>query len=50
MVRLRGAAIALIAVLAVVAMVAPAAAHEEKAADITIVHPWSRPAPQGRTA
>ena len=48
MVRLRGAAIALTAVLAAVAMVAPAAAHEEKTGDVTIVHPWSRPAPQGQ--
>ena len=26
----------------------PLAAHEEKTGDITIVHPWSRPAPQGQ--
>ena len=48
MFRLRGAAIALLAVLAAVAMLAPAAAHEEKTGDVTIVHPWSRPAPQGQ--
>ena len=48
MVWLRCAAIALIAVLAVVAMAAPVSAHEEKTANITLVHPWSRPAPQGQ--
>ena len=48
MLRLRGAGIALISVLAVLAMAAPAAAHEEKTGDITFVHPWSRPAPQGQ--
>ena len=44
----RGAAAALIAVLAIVAVAVPAAAHEERAGDVTIVHPWSRPAPQGQ--
>ena len=34
--------------LALVAMAAPAATHEEKTGDVTIVHPWSRPAPQGQ--
>ena len=48
MVWLRGAAVAVLAVLAAAAMAAPAAAHQEKAADITITHPWSRPAPQGQ--
>lgn len=45
---LRSAGIALISVLAAVAMGAPGAAHEEKTGDITFVHPWSRPAPQGQ--
>ena len=48
MLWLRSAAVALIAVLAVAAIAVPAAAHEEKAGDVTIVHPWSRPAPQGQ--
>ena len=46
MVWLRRAA-ALVTVLAVVAIAAPAPAHEEKSGEITIVHPWSRPAAQG---
>ena len=33
--------------LLILAVAAPAAAHEEKAGAITLVHPWSRPAPQG---
>ena len=44
MLRLRGAAAVLVAVLA---FAAAAAAHEEKVADLTLVHPWSRPAAQG---
>ncbi len=50
MVRLRRAALVMVAALAlaVVAMPAPAPAHEESAGDITIVHPWSRPAAQGQ--
>ena len=46
--RLRGVAAAVAAVLALVAMAVPAATHEEKTGDVTIVHPWSRPAPQGQ--
>ena len=45
---LRGVAAAVAAVLALVTMAAHAAAHEENTGDITIVHPWSRPAPQGQ--
>ena len=50
MVRLRRALLVMVAALAlaVVAMPAPAPAHEESAGDITIVHPWSRPAAQGQ--
>ena len=48
MLWLRGAAAVAVAMLAAVAMAAPATAHEEKAGDVTIVHPWSRPAPQGQ--
>ena len=48
MLWLRSAAAAVAALLAAVAMAAPAAAHEEKTGDVTIVHPWSRPAPQGQ--
>ena len=48
MLWLRGVGIALLSILAAVAMAVPAAAHEEKAGDVTIVHPWSRPAPQGQ--
>ena len=48
MVRLKAAAATLVAMLAVAVMTATAVAHEEKSADITIKHPWSRPAPQGR--
>ena len=44
----RGAAIALIAVLTVVATTTPPLAHEENTGDITLTHPWSRPAPQGQ--
>ncbi len=33
--------------LLVLGMAAPAAAHEEKTGDITLVHPWARPAPKG---
>ena len=47
MIWLRRAAAAVIAVLAVVAIAAPVPAQEEKSGEITIVHPWSRPAPQG---
>ena len=46
MVRLRILA-ALLGVLAVLGTAVPAQAHEEKTGDITIVHPWSRPAAQG---
>ena len=46
MVRLRVLAAAL-GVLAVLGTAVPAQAHEEKTGDITIVHPWSRPAAQG---
>ena len=47
MVRLRALAGAL-AALAVLGTAVPAQAHEEKTGDITIVHPWSRPAAQGQ--
>ena len=47
MVWLGGAAVAFAALLAVAATAVPAAAHQEKTGDITITHPWSRPAPQG---
>ena len=47
MVRLRALA-ALLGVLAVLGTAVPAQAHEEKTGDITIVHPWSRPAAQGQ--
>ena len=43
-----GVAVALVAALASLATAVPLAAHEEKTAHITIVHPWSRPAPQGQ--
>ena len=48
--RSRRAALAMVAVVAVAAttMPAPAPAHEETTGDITIVHPWSRPAAQGQ--
>ena len=46
MVRLRVLA-ALLGVLAVLGTAVPAQAHEEKTGDVTIVHPWSRPAAQG---
>ena len=45
---LRGVAAAVAGALALVAVTAPAATHEEKTGDVTIVHPWSRPAPQGQ--
>ena len=45
---LGGVAVALVAVLASVATAVPLAAHEEKTAHITLVHPWSRPVPQGQ--
>ena len=45
---LRGVAAAVATVLALVAMAGPAATHEEKTGDVTIVHPWSRPAAQGQ--
>lgn len=50
MVLLRRAVLAMVAALAAAAMAmpAPAPAHEEKTGDITIVHPWSRPAAQGQ--
>ena len=52
MIRLRVAAAALLAALAAVALAAPvttpAAAHEEQAGDITIIHPRSRPVAQGQ--
>ena len=48
MVWLRGTAIGLIAVVVAAATAVPLAAHEEKTAHITLVHPWSRPAPQGQ--
>ena len=43
----RGAAVALIAALAV-AIAMPPLAHTEMAGDITLTHPWSRPAAQGQ--
>ena len=43
-----GVAVALVAALASLATAVPLAAHEEKTAHITLVHPWSRPAPQGQ--
>ena len=43
-----GVAVALVAALASLATAVPLAAHEEKTGDITIIHPWSRPAPQGQ--
>lgn len=46
MIRLKALAAAL-GVLAILGTAVPAQAHEEKAGDITIVHPWSRPAAQG---
>ena len=48
MVWLRGVAAAMIAALVAVAITEPVPAHEEKTGDLTIVHPWSRPAPQGQ--
>ena len=47
MIRLKVLAAALGA-LAVLGAAVPAQAHEEKTGDITIVHPWSRPAAQGQ--
>ena len=47
MVRLKALTGAL-AALAVLGTAVPAQAHEEKTGDITIVHPWSRPAAQGQ--
>ena len=47
MIRLKALAAAL-GVLAVLGAAAPAQAHEEKTGDITISHPWSRPAAQGQ--
>lgn len=52
MTRRRGARmsrwrVAVPALLLALAAAAPAAAHEEKAGDITLQHPWSRPAPKG---
>ena len=47
MIRLKAFAAAL-GVLAVLGTAMPAQAHEEKTGDITIVHPWSRPAGQGQ--
>ena len=47
MIRLKALAAAL-GVLAVLGTAVPAQAHEEKTGDITIVHPWSRPAAQGQ--
>ena len=44
MTRRRGVVPALLLALAAAA---PAAAHEEKAGDIVLQHPWSRPAPKG---
>ncbi len=48
MTRFGGVAVALVAALASLATAVPLAAHEEKTAHITLVHPWSRPAPQGQ--
>ena len=39
---------AALGLLAVLGTAIPAQAHEEKTGDITIVHPWSRPAGQGQ--
>ena len=47
MIRLKVLAAAL-GVLAILGTAVPAQAHEEKTGDITIVHPWSRPAAQGQ--
>ena len=47
MIRLKALAAAL-GVLAILGTAVPAQAHEEKTGDITIVHPWSRPAAQGQ--
>ena len=47
MIRLKALAAAL-GVLAILSTAIPAQAHEEKTGDITIVHPWSRPAAQGQ--
>ena len=47
MIRWKALAAALGA-LAVLGTAVPAQAHEEKTGDITIVHPWSRPAAQGQ--
>ena len=47
MFRLKVIAAAL-GVLAVLGTAIPGQAHEEKTGDITIVHPWSRPAGQGQ--
>ena len=47
MIRLRALAVAF-AVVAILGTALPAQAHEEKTGDITIVHPWSRPAAQGQ--
>ena len=46
MIRLK-ALVAALGVLAIFGTAVPAQAHEEKTGDITIVHPWSRPAAQG---
>ena len=47
MIWLRSTAAAVVAALAVAAMATPALAHEESSGDITLMHSWSRPAPQG---
>ena len=47
MIRLKALAAAL-GVLAILGTAVPAQAHEEKTGEITIVHPWSRPAGQGQ--
>ena len=47
MIRLKVLAAAL-SMLAILGTAVPAQAHEEKTGDITIVHPWSRPAAQGQ--
>ena len=47
MIRLKALAAAL-GVLGILGTAVPAQAHEEKTGDITIVHPWSRPAAQGQ--
>ena len=47
MIRFKALA-AVLSVLAILGTAVPAQAHEEKTGDITIVHPWSRPAAQGQ--